>query len=610
MVSAWKGMGGGEGSDLSDDQSVELARRLGAGRVLVGSIVGARDDFTVNARMLRVPGGEPVGDAVVIEGSSDEIRETIRQFASQVLSMEAGVERGQVDYLDDVPLAALEAYLEGRAAYRGAAYFDSRNAFSRALDLDSTFALAALGAREAAQMGMDADRFKPRGEGDSAAAREPRSAAAPGSYVCGAMARGIRPAERHRAGIGTGAGADSPAPGQGRGVVSVRRPPPAPARGGSRRKGGSIGRRKRSAGEPTSTRDCGSSPSTIAWLPGFDGDTVGVRAIEALISDEATGEQRERERRRSSRTPCAIPNSWRGLDANLEGLSYAAAQQAWLPSFFPRADLPLDHMARAFDRQEETAVRDSDREQALEQWHSFLRSAGRSAEADDQLRLLEAAFGPRPADWVGAHLYWDGLREPAEAAAHELAEAIDGSSGPLPWSEGGREACMLELWRLREGDRSRVSATIERVEAGALDPDPRHDASALCALTLRAMNADAAESPEAGALLDRLVEVLDQGPFAVLTWPSLEAAWMLEERGDLAAASRVAGYISGSNPTVFAGSTVHREAGRLADLAGDDERARFRYRWYLNTRSEADARFEQEDAAIRARLTELEGDAR
>lgn len=157
MISAWREYGGGDDVDLSEGQAVELARRLGAGRAVVGSVVGSADAFSVNARLLSVPDGGVIGVASV-DGSSARLRETISQLAAQILSMEEGVEEGQVDYLSDVPLEALEAYLEGRRYYRQTRYVASRTAFSRALDVDSTFALAALGAWEAVTMGVDADR--------------------------------------------------------------------------------------------------------------------------------------------------------------------------------------------------------------------------------------------------------------------------------------------------------------------------------------------------------------------------------------------------------------------------------------------------------------------
>ena len=158
MINAWRDFAGDSEADLSEAESVELARRLGAGRVLVGSVVGDGESFAMNARLLRVPGGDLIGD-VSIDGSAPSLRETLTQLASQVLSMEAGVDEGEIDYLTEVPLDALTAYIDGRSAYRRTAYIEARTAHMKALDIDSTFALAAVGAYQAIQMGLDAERF-------------------------------------------------------------------------------------------------------------------------------------------------------------------------------------------------------------------------------------------------------------------------------------------------------------------------------------------------------------------------------------------------------------------------------------------------------------------
>jgi len=607
MISAWRGYVEDETTDLSEAQAVELARRLGAGRVLIGSVVGSGESFVFNARLLRVPEGDGVGDAIV-EGSSDGLREAIAQLARQVLSMEAGVDQGQIDYLDDVPLEALEAYLEGRRAYRGSDYQEARTAFSRALDVDSTFALAALGAREAVGMGLDADRF---------------NLGARANRLLRANLDRLPPRDREYVRLWLG-------PPNRRSAMEVMRtggqelvrrlPDKAEAwylygdylvHGAWRVAEDDWFERAREAFERAAALDPGLEvvKQHKMFQIGFAGDTVGLRA---LAEDDA----RTEERSESTIVARAImayalgdTASLEWFGRNMETLSHAQVQSVALLGWWPNAAVPTAHLDRAFARQELTAIAEADREQALEQRYIQLRSAGRAAEADDQLRLLESGYGPRPDAWVGAYLYWDGLREPAEAAVTDLAAIVDVDSEPLLWADRAPMACMLELWRLREGDPSGVAGTVARLRAGADDPDPRHGENALCAMALETIASHRTGAPDADQLLDAYVAVLDEGPSSVLDWTSLEAAWMLEARGDLAAAARVAGYQSGSNPFPFAGSTVQHEAGRLADAASDVEKAIYRYRWYLALRPHPDERFEEEDDRIRARLTELEARA-
>lgn len=158
MVTAWRRVAASDESDISEGEAVELARSLGAGRLIVGSIVGTGERFTATARLIRVPGGSLVGDAT-IEGSTNDFGDLALRLSGALLALEAGVQLDRVDYLGGVPNAALHAYLEGRRLYRRTDYRGAREAFTRALDIDSTLALAAVGVRDAANMGVDESRF-------------------------------------------------------------------------------------------------------------------------------------------------------------------------------------------------------------------------------------------------------------------------------------------------------------------------------------------------------------------------------------------------------------------------------------------------------------------
>jgi serine/threonine-protein kinase len=602
MISAWRRASGAEGSDLSEGQAVELARSLGAGRVIVGSIVGDGDAFAMNARLLRVPGGDLVGDASV-DGSSAELREVVSQMAAQILSMEAGVDRGQVDFLDDVPLEALDAYLEGRNAYRRSAYFEARGAFARALDADSTFALAALGAREAVDMGLDADRF---------------DLGARASRLLAANLDRLPPREREFAQLWLGAtrlSAVELVRERGSEMVS-RLPDKAEAwylygdwlyHASLRVAEPDWEARAMDAFERALELDPGLEVARehLFYRSAFSGDTAAAaRASRSFLERAGHGEMAV-----VARTALAYlvddstQRTW--VLESLDTLSYVSASMVAFTAEVLSARMPAELVDRAFDQAEAVAIAEEDREQVLALRHAYLRSAGRQAEADAQLRLLESAFGPRPRDWVEAALYWDGLGESAEAAVAELERRTAGDE-PLEWFANGRDACALELWRLNRGDVSGAARTIRRLRDGSDDLDPRHGRSAICALTLEAMAAERSGSPDADRLLDELVDVLDQGPYAALTWTSLEAAWMLERRGEFAAAARVAGYQTNNQPFAFAASTIHREAARLHDLAGNTGEAARRYGWYLTPRLEPDDRLRAETDSIRARVAVLD----
>jgi tetratricopeptide (TPR) repeat protein len=92
----------------------------------------------VNAR------GTVVGRATA-QGPHTELPVLVDRLVAQLLSASAGEDPQRLDALTSTSLPALRAYLEGQAAYRRGRYAESLVHFRRALDLDSTFALAGLG---------------------------------------------------------------------------------------------------------------------------------------------------------------------------------------------------------------------------------------------------------------------------------------------------------------------------------------------------------------------------------------------------------------------------------------------------------------------------------
>ncbi len=57
VMSIWRRQVGDEHRDLPQDSAMLLARQLGAGRLLLGGIVGTQDRLVINASLLEVPGG-------------------------------------------------------------------------------------------------------------------------------------------------------------------------------------------------------------------------------------------------------------------------------------------------------------------------------------------------------------------------------------------------------------------------------------------------------------------------------------------------------------------------------------------------------------------------
>jgi hypothetical protein len=79
-----------------------------------------------------------------VTGSRNDIHALFDRFVAQLLGRQAGVHDQTLAALTSQSLPAIRAYLEGRAAYRRAHNDEAIRGFARALDIDSTFALAAL----------------------------------------------------------------------------------------------------------------------------------------------------------------------------------------------------------------------------------------------------------------------------------------------------------------------------------------------------------------------------------------------------------------------------------------------------------------------------------
>jgi len=141
VLAAVRDAGGGDAQDLSEDAAAAVARKVGAGRVLQGSIVGSPDHLVMNASLVAVPSGKTLTQTSVA-GPKDSLFVLIDRLTAQLLALGAGASSAQLSALTTTNLDALRAYLDGVGAYRRGAFQNATPLLSRAVDLDSTFALA------------------------------------------------------------------------------------------------------------------------------------------------------------------------------------------------------------------------------------------------------------------------------------------------------------------------------------------------------------------------------------------------------------------------------------------------------------------------------------
>jgi tRNA A-37 threonylcarbamoyl transferase component Bud32/tetratricopeptide (TPR) repeat protein len=143
VLGAWHRVAGSEGKDATPEAALEVARRLGAGRMIDGSVVGTSGHLTLTASLLTPAGGRAAVLASV-EGPADSLAVLVDGLVARLLSLEAGTEASRLSALTSRSLPAIRAYLAGRAAFRKGRLEDAVNRFREATLLDSTFALAAL----------------------------------------------------------------------------------------------------------------------------------------------------------------------------------------------------------------------------------------------------------------------------------------------------------------------------------------------------------------------------------------------------------------------------------------------------------------------------------
>ena len=141
VLAAFRDAGGTDAQDLPEEGVAGVAKKIGAGRVLQGSIVGPADHLVIAATLLELPGGRSLAQASV-EGPKDSLFVMVDRLTAQVLALGAGASSAQLSSLTTANLDALRAYLDGAAAYRRGAFQLSTPALERAVALDSTFALA------------------------------------------------------------------------------------------------------------------------------------------------------------------------------------------------------------------------------------------------------------------------------------------------------------------------------------------------------------------------------------------------------------------------------------------------------------------------------------
>jgi eukaryotic-like serine/threonine-protein kinase len=135
LLAAWR-----ERPEEREHDARDVARSLGAGRVLLGSVVATGPGMVLAARILDTETGGVLA-SFEARGEASALPELVDRFAGGLLAQLAGVEPERLRTLEETPFLALRAYLEGQRLLRAGRFREAKGAFAEAQQIDSTFAL-------------------------------------------------------------------------------------------------------------------------------------------------------------------------------------------------------------------------------------------------------------------------------------------------------------------------------------------------------------------------------------------------------------------------------------------------------------------------------------
>jgi len=145
-------------SDLDVDEVMAVARAAGAGRYLTATVISDGAHRRVSAGLHAAASGKELAH-VQFPLDSLDVNSALDRLVAELLIQVTGERRRAAELLTySVP--ALRHYVDGTIARREQRHLDALRQFQRALELDSTFALAALAYREASMWLPDGTPYR------------------------------------------------------------------------------------------------------------------------------------------------------------------------------------------------------------------------------------------------------------------------------------------------------------------------------------------------------------------------------------------------------------------------------------------------------------------
>ena len=594
--------GGHDPSEISDDDALDVARSLGAAYVLLGSAVGTTKQLTINATLTDVRNGKEAG-RFERTGSADTLAAFIDHFAAELLSVSAGEDR-RLAALTSTSLPALRAYLAAQSDYRGSRFESAKANFRRAVELDSTFALAALGHINSTGWGAAPDTTENRsrrllvryadrmGELDRAMARATVGMAEPDTRTV-----------KERIDAWRAVVAQAPDRGEAwflYGDVMLHL-------------GGLAGYRdhmeqSRRAISKSLQLDSAHTPALIHLIDMalMDRDTAGFRKLDAVRRKNGVaflsyqmlplyrlfGDSANLRAMRLAVDTMSYDHLYAvAVSPIIYGQGFQEAQQA-VALMLERANLP------------------DERRDAMQSAQTLYLNYGlRARAAEVAQQRIDANLPGDPyalVDPIIDALYGDGDSIMAVRAVERLRKNPPGGPGLQPLAIN----CAVDMWDLWRGGSERALQTARALRALPPDDDDA-DSARLCALILEALHANMTNSPNAVRAIEALDQFLAPGPRVggdFIHIGNQVTARLWERTGNVAAAYRAVSR-AGFHPAYFRNFAVMiGEQARLASANGDTRRATDLYVYYLRMREGADPSMKPKIDAARRELARLQRD--
>lgn len=584
VLRAWRRAGVTQDSSASRETVVKLATQFGAERVIVGSVLGSAEHATVNASVIEVRTGAIGADATV-SGPIDSVTALVDRLAARLLASQAGLDE-QLANSTSTSLPALRSYIRGLQEYARGNHAVARDHYEDALQVDSTFSLAALRLAFAAARLHDYDL-------------ERRALHQAWTHRGGLSARDQMHLQALTGPIYPDAGRDA----------ETNRSWEAALRFAPDRAEAWFGFAHAIAANGSAAQSSDERERAIAGLehaltldPNYSAALLLLARLQGAAGSEMLAEW-ERLSRTSADSihPSAPLVSWRAI-AGIPDRPERAISNASLRALGP-SNLRALVAASQFDavalEDAEHAVtialsRTGNFRQAIDlllAQHSLATNRGRPQEALEITRRIQRM---NPASRAHLRLrvldvlYADGDSAAAEDAARELTRGLVAGS----MEHRAADACVLAQWRLARSDTAAARALVDALPSSAAEPLSVSMPAPICRVLVEAWLAVEGNTPDAKARLASLDSVVltsasagDAAVYGHILLSRLHVR-MNDSAAALAAISRRP-YMSAAWPRYLA--TALREEGALAEAVGDQHRASSAMAAYLALRKKPEA---------------------